>query len=168
MPQFFRTRLFTALALTAALAACGGSDDDPALGGDTSGDAVAKYIGSWESDCYADSGASGKARADFSKTSATTFTGKVVLFGYLGGSCSGPVVRDENVLTGLVMTHAGTKTVEGVTADKFSGTSDQGEGKLVLWASGDTMRIGDVDASEDAEGYANSFLDSRFTLKRLK
>ncbi len=168
MPQPIRTRLFTALALTAALAACGGGDDDPALGGDASGDAVAKYIGSWQSDCYADSGASARARADFTKTSATSFTGKVVVYGYLGGSCSGPVVRDENAITGLSMAHAGTKTVEGVTADKFSGSSDQGESKLVLWASGDTMRIGDVDAGKDAEGYANAFLDSRFTLQRLK
>lgn len=168
MPQPIRTRLFTALALTAALAACGGGDDDPALGGDASGDAVAKYIGSWQSDCYADSGASARARADFTKTSATSFSGGVVVYGYLGGSCSGPSVREEKALTGLSMSHVGTKTVEGLTADKFNGSSDQGEGKLVFWADSNTLRIGDVDAGKDAEGYANGFLDSRFTLKRLQ
>ena len=53
------------LATSALLAACGGGDDDPAVVGDSSGDVVAKYIGTWESDCYADSGASAKIRADF-------------------------------------------------------------------------------------------------------
>ena len=113
------------LAVASLLAACGGGDDDPSVAADTSGDTVAKYIGTWESDCYADSGASARVRADFTKTSANSFTGNVIAYGYLGGSCSGPTVKDENVLTNLAMNHAGTKTVSGVTADKFSGASDQ-------------------------------------------
>ena len=70
-------------------------------------------------------------------------------------------------ITGFTLNHAGTKTVEGVTADKFTGTADQKNGKLVLFASGNTLRVGDVDGSLDAEGYANAFFDSRYTLKRL-
>lgn len=156
-----------ALAASLLATACGGGDD-PALPGDASGDAVAKYIGSWESDCYSDSGASAKARADFTKTSATSFTGSVVAYAYLGTSCSGPSVRDDKVLTNMSMTFVGTKTVEGATVDKFSGASDQGNGKVVMYANGDVLRLGDVDGPEDAEGYAESFYDSRYTLKRLK
>ena len=156
-----------ALASAVLLAACGGGDEDP-LPGDSSGDVVAKYIGSWESDCYADSGASAKVRADFTKTSATSFTGDVIAYAYVGSSCSGPTVRDRKVLTGLVMTHAGTKTIAGVTGDKFAGSSAQKNGKLVMYTSGNVLQIGDVDGAEDAEGYANAFYDSRYTLKRIQ
>jgi hypothetical protein len=154
------------LAATALLAACGGGDDDPSVEGDSSGDVVAKYIGTWESDCYADSGASAKIRADFTKVSATSFSGNVVAYGYVGSSCSGPSVKDENVLTNLSMNHAGTKAIAGVTADKFNGAADQGNGKLVMYTDGTTLQLGDEDGAKDAEGYANSFYDSRYTLKR--
>lgn len=155
-----------ALSTAVLLAACGGGDDDPSVPGDGSGDVVAKYIGTWESDCYSDSGASAKVRADFTKTSATSFSGNVVAYGYIGTSCSGPSVRDENVLTNLSMTHAGTKAIAGVTADKFNGAADQGNGKLVMYTDGTTLQLGDVDAGKDAEGYPNSFYESRYTLKR--
>lgn len=163
-----RTLSLIGAALVAAslLTACGGSDDDPSLDGDNSGDVVAKYIGTWESDCYADSGASAKVRADFSKTSATSFSGNVVVYGYIGSSCSGPSVKDEKVLTNLSMNHAGTKTISGVTADKFNGAADQGNGKLVMYTDGTILQLGDIDEGKDAEGYPNSFYESRYTLKR--
>lgn len=167
MTQSLRFPLFAAALSTAVLlSACGGGDDDPSVPGDGSSDVVAKYIGTWESDCYADSGASAKVRADFTKTSATSFSGNVVAYGYIGSSCSGPSVKDEKVLTNLSMQHAGTKTVSGVTADKFSGASDQANGKLVMYTDGTTLQLGDVDAGKDAEGYPNSFFESRYTLKR--
>lgn len=164
-----RFPLFAApLLVSALLVACGsGGDDDPALPGDSSGDVVAKYIGSWQSDCFKDGSASGRARADFTKNSPTSFSGNIVVYAYLGGSCSGPAVKDEKVLSNFTLTHAGAKTVEGVSADKFTGSADQKNGKLVLSASGNTLRVGDVDGAKDAEGYANSFFDSRYTLKRL-
>jgi hypothetical protein len=166
MPHRFKLIAAT-FATVSLLAACGGGDDDdPSVATDSSGDAVAKYIGTWESDCYADSGASARIRADFTKTSATSFTGDVIAYGYIGGSCSGPTVKDEKVLTNLPMNQAGTKTVAGVTADKFAGTSAQANGKLVMYTDGGTLRLGDVDAAKDAEGYANAFYDSRYTLKR--
>lgn len=155
------------LAATALLAACGGGDDDPALPGDSSGDVVAKYIGSWQSDCFEDGGASGRARADFTKNSATSFSGDIVVYAYIGTSCSGPSVRDEKVLTNFTMTHAGTKSIEGATGDKFTGTSDQKNGKLVLYVNGGSLRVGDVDGAQDAEGYANTFFDSRYTFQRI-
>lgn len=158
--------LAACLAVAALTAACGGGDDDEALPGDSSTDLVAKYIGSWQSDCFRDGSASGRARADFTKTSATSFSGDIVVYAYLGTSCSGPSVKDEKVLTNFSMSHAGTKTVEGAAADKFTGTADQKSGKLVLYAEGNTLRIGDVDGAEDAEGYASTFFDSRYTLKR--
>ena len=141
----------------AALTACGGNDDP--LPGDTSGDLVAKYIGSWESGCYEDSGASAHLRADFTKASATGFTGEVVAYAYIGTSCSGPSVKNEKVFTHMVMSHDGTKVVGGVTADKFAGTADQGSAKVLLTVSGNTLRIGDPDASKDAQGYPNAFYD---------
>ena len=159
-------KIAAVVAASALIAACGGGDGGPALSGDSSSDAVAKYIGTWESDCYADSGASAKLRADFTKTSTTSFTGNVIAYGYLGGSCSGPVIKDEKVLTNLSMNHAGTKDIAGVTADKFAGASDQGNGKIVLYAAGNTLQIGDIDGAKDGEGYAESFYDSRYTLKR--
>lgn len=165
MPHRFKLIAAT-FAAASLLAACGGGDDDPSVAADSSGDVVAKYIGTWESDCYADSGASAKVRADFTKTSATSFTGNVIAYAYVGGSCSGPTVKDEKVLTNLSMNHAGTKTIGGVTADKFSGASDQANGKLVMYTDGSTLQLGDVDAAKDAEGYSNAFYDSRYTLKR--
>lgn len=168
MPSTPRFKLIAlSLAVAALATACGGGDDPP-LPGDNSGDVVAKFIGSWESDCYADSGASAKLRADFTKASPTSFTGDVIAYGYIGSSCSGPTVKDEKVLTGLSMTHAGTKSIAGVTADKFSGTSSQKNGKLVMYANGNTLQLGDVDGPEDAEGYANTFYESRYTLKRIQ
>jgi hypothetical protein len=157
-----------ALAAASLMAACGaGGDDDPALPGDASSDVVAKYIGSWQSDCFKEGSASGRARADFTKNSPTSLSGDIVVYAYLGGSCSGPAVKDEKVLSNFTLNHAGTKTVEGVTADKFTGTADQKNGKLVLFANGNSLRVGDVDGALDAEGYANAFFDSRYTLKRL-
>ncbi|MDO9253697.1 MAG: hypothetical protein Q8S71_14085 [Hydrogenophaga sp.] len=141
----------------AALTACGGNDDP--LPGDTSGDLVAKYIGSWESGCYEDSGASAHLRADFTKASATGFTGEVVAYAYIGTSCSGPSVKNKKVFTNMVMSHDGTKVVGGVTADKFAGTADQGSAKVLLTVSGNILRIGDPDASKDAQGYPNAFYD---------
>lgn len=165
MPSRFK--LIAATIAVAALAtACGGSDGGPALAGDTSGDVVARYIGTWESDCYSDSGASAKLRADFTKTSPTSFTGNVIAYGYIGTSCSGPVVKDKKVLTNMSMNHDGTKEIAGVTADKFSGASDQGNGKVVLYAAGDVLQIGDPDAAKDGEGYPEAFLDSKYTVKR--
>jgi len=148
----------------AALTACGGGDDDP-LPGDTSGDLVAKYIGSWQSACYADSGASAHLRADFTKASATGFTGEVVAYAYIGTSCSGPSVKNEKVFTNMVMSHDGTKAVGGVTADKFAGTADQGSKNVLLYVNGNTLQIGDPDAAKDAQGYPNAFYDK--SLSRL-
>ncbi len=142
----------------ATLAACGGGNDDP-LPTDGSEDPVAKYIGSWRSECYDDSGASAHLRADFTKTSATGFTGEVVAYAYLGTSCSGPSVKQEKVFTNMVMSHDGTKAVGGVTADKFAGTADQGSEKIVLYVSGSTLQIGDPDAARDGQGYPNEFYD---------
>jgi hypothetical protein len=147
----------------AALTACGGNDDPKP--GDTSGDPVAKYIGSWESACYEDSGASAHLRADFTKASATGFTGEVVAYLYIGTSCSGPSVKNEKVFTHMVMSHDGTKAVGSVTADKFAGTSDQGSAKVLLHVNGNTLQIGDPDASKDAQGYPNAFYDK--TMSRI-
>lgn len=148
----------------AALAACGGGDDDP-LPDDSSDDVVSKYIGSWRSACYDDSGASAHLRADFTKVSATGFTGEVVAYAYIGTSCSGPAVKVEKVLTNMTMSHDGTKMVGAVTADKFAGTADQGEEKVLLHVSGDTLQIGDPDATKDGQGYPNAFYDK--SLSRL-
>ena len=159
-----RFNLLAMAALLGLLSACGGSDDDP-LPTDPSQDVVAKYIGSWRSDCYSDDGASAFLRADFSKASATGFTGDVIAYAFLGTSCSGPAVRSERVLTNLVMSYDGTKAVGAVTADKFAGTADQGSEKIILYVNGNTLQIGDPDASTDAQGYPNAFYDK--SLQRL-
>lgn len=147
-----------------ALTACGGGKDDPVTA-DAGTDAVAKYVGSWESECYADSGASAELRADFSKTSATSLGGNVTVYYYLGSSCSGPVVKNEKVLADLSLQLQGARTVAGLAADAFSGTSAKGSAKLVLYTDGTTLQIGDVKGAQDAEGYATSFYE--YTLKRI-
>lgn len=146
----------------ATLTACGGGNDDP-LPGDTSGDMVAKYIGSWESECYTDDGASAHLRADITKTSATGFSGDVIAYAYIGTSCSGPSVKSEKVLTNLQMTHVGTKVTAGVTADKFTGTSDQGSSKVLLHSDGTLLQIGDPDSGKDAEGYPSEFIEYKLS-----
>jgi hypothetical protein len=149
-----------------SLAACGGSgDDDDPLPTDTGTDAVAKDVGSWKSDCYADSGASALLRADFTKAAADTLGGSVIVYYYIGSSCSGPSVKSDKVLSNISLKVVGAKTVDGVTADKFQGSSDQGTKKTVLYTNGSTLQIGDPDATEDAEGYPNSFF--KYALKRL-
>ena len=144
--------------IVATLAACGGGDDDP-LPQDPSNDVVSKYIGSWLSACYDDDGASAHLRADFKKASATSFTGEVVAYAYIGTSCSGPAVKVEKVFTNMVMSYDGSKAVGAVTADKFSGTADQGSEKVLLYVNGNNLQIGDPDASKDAQGYPNAFYD---------
>jgi len=151
------------LAIT-GLVACGGGNDDP-LPTDPSDDVVSKYIGSWRSACYDDSGASAHLRANFTKASATGFTGEVVAYAYIGTSCSGPAVKTERVFTNMTMSHDGTKMVGAVTADKFAGTADQGQANVLLHVSGDTLQIGDPDAAKDGQGYPNAFYDK--SLSRL-
>ena len=147
-----------------ALTACGGGKDDPVTA-DTGTDAVAKYVGSWESECYADSGASAELRADFTKAAADTLGGQVVVYYYIGSSCSGPVVKDDKVLSNVSLKLVGTKAVGGVQADKFNGGSDQGSAQVLLYVNGDTLQIGDPDGAEDAEGYPNSFFE--YAMKRV-
>ena len=56
-----------------------------------------------------------------------------------------------------------TKAVGSVTADKFAGTSDQGSAKVLLHVNGNTLQIGDPDASKDAQGYPHAFYDKSMT-----
>lgn len=172
----------------ALLTACGGGDDEPEdpppeapvaeVGADPSGggttpeaapqptvDVVSKYVGAWSSDCFTEDGFSAVARADFARGSAIRITGNVVVNAYLGTSCSGPVVQTERVLTNLSLNYHGTKTIGSAKAEKFAGRADQGTGKVLLYLSGNTLRIGDPDAPRDTQGYPNAFYDQ--TLQRL-
>ena len=146
----------------AVLSACGGGNDDP-LPGDPSSDPVAKYVGTWLSRCVADSGASAHLRADFQKTSPNSLSGDVIAYAYLGSSCSGPSVREERALTNLSLTLVGPSTVAGLPAERFSGSSDQGDGRVVLAVTGDLLRIGDPDEGRDAQGYPTSFYEEVLT-----
>lgn len=152
-------------AVAAALVACGGGDEDP-VETDNSADPVASYVGSWESRCVADSGASAKVRADLTKASADTLEGDVIAYAYAGTSCSGPSLRDKKVLSNMRATLVGTQETAGVTADRFVGSSAQGEGKILMYTNGTTLMIGDPDAAENADGYPTAFL--RESLSRLR
>ena len=147
-----------------ALTACGGGDADPTPG-DSSADAVAPYVGSWLSECYTDSGASAHLRADFTKAAADTLGGKVVVYYYIGKSCSGPAVKDDKVLSNLSLKLDGSKVVGGVTANRLQGGSDQGTAKVLLQVNGNTLQIGDVKGAKDAEGYPEALY--QYALKRL-
>lgn len=147
-----------------ALTACGGGKDDP-IAADASTDAVAKYVGSWESECYSDSGASAELRADFTKKSATGLGGNITVYYYIGSSCSGPVVKDDKVLANLSLDLQGPRAISGVTGDAFSGSSTKGTAKVVLYTNGGTLQIGDVKAAPDADGYATTFY--KYALKRV-
>lgn len=146
----------------AVLSACGGGNDDP-LPGDPSSDPVAKYVGTWLSRCVAESGASAHLRADFRKTSPNSLSGDVIAYAYLGTSCSGPSVKEERALTNLNLTLVGPSTVAGLPAERFTGTSDQGDGRVVLAVTGNLLRIGDPDEGRDAQGYPTSFYEEVLT-----
>jgi hypothetical protein len=73
------------------------------------------------------------------------------------------VVKDDKVLSNVALTLVGNKTVSGVQADKFSGSSDQGNKQVLLYVNGDTLQIGDIDGTEDAEGYPTSFFEYSMT-----
>ena len=181
-PLSRRLGFFVLLSAFAVLTACGGGNDDPpppeepveevapepevdeAAPAPTV-DVVSKYVGAWASDCFTEDEFSAVVRADFARGSATRITGRVVINAYLGTSCSGPVVRSERVLTNLAMSYDGTKRIGSATAEKFAGRADQGTGKVLLYLRGTTLRIGDPDASRDAQGYPNAFYDK--TLTRL-
>ncbi|MEX1165764.1 MAG: hypothetical protein WEK74_02635 [Hydrogenophaga sp.] len=158
------TRIGCLAVATLALTACGGGKDDP-VAADTGTDAVAKYVGSWESECYADSGASAELRADFTKQSAIGLGGNVTVYYYIGSSCSGPVVKDEKVLANLSLELQGPRAISGVTGDGFSGSSAEGSAKVVLYTNGSTLQIGDVKAAPGADGFATTFYE--YALKRL-
>lgn len=153
--------LLATLVASIVLVACGGNPDD-ALPGDTSSDAIAPFIGSWQSDCYSENGASGRLYADFSKVSPTGFSGKITGYAYVGTSCSGPSVKNKDVLTNMSMAIAGTKSVDGVEATLFSGSSDQGTGKTILYPNGSTLKVGDDKSAKDAAGYPSAFYTYNF------
>lgn len=153
--------LFITFISTLVLVACGGNPDD-ALPGDTSTDPVASFIGSWESECYSEDGASARLYADFSKVSPTGFSGKITGFAYVGTSCSGPSVKNKDVLTNMSMAIAGTKSVDGVEATLFSGSSDQGTRKTILYSAGSTLKVGDDKSAKDAAGYPSAFYTYTF------
>ena len=157
-------RWLAVAAVGVALAACG-SDDDP-IATDDSSDPVAKYVGSWESRCVADSGASARLRADLRKISPDTLGGDVIAYAYAGTSCSGPDLRDKKVLSDMRMTLVGSQPIAGVTADQFTGTSAQGEGKVLMYTNGSTLLIGDPDSPDSADGYPTEFLEE--SLSRMK
>ena len=154
----FRLRWVATSAVVATLAACGGDNDDP-LDTDASSDPVAKFVGTWETECYADSGASAWARADLRKVSADTLAGDVIAYAYVGSSCSGPAVRDRKVLSNLVATKVGSQTVAGMVADQFTGSSDQGNSKFLMFTNGSILLIGDPKSPEDANGFPTQFLE---------
>jgi hypothetical protein len=180
-PLSRRLGFFALLSAFAVLPACGGGNDDlppevpveevapepeveEAAQAPTV-DVVSKYVGAWASECFTEDEFSAVVRADFAKSSATRFTGNVVVNAYLGTSCSGPVVQSERVLTNLALSYDGTKRIGSATAEKFAGKADQGTGKVLLYLRGSTLRIGDPGASRDAQGYPNAFYDK--TLTRL-
>jgi len=154
----FPLRWLATAAVVATLAACGGDNDDP-LDTDPSSDPVARYVGTWETKCYADSGASAWARADLRKVSADTLAGDVIAYAYVGSSCSGPAVRDRKVLSNLVATKVGSQTVAGMTADQFTGSSDQGKSKFLMFTNGSILLIGDPKSPEDGNGFPTQFLE---------
>ena len=158
-------KIFGVSLAIAVLTACGGGRDDP-LPTDSSADPVAKYAGSWISECFEDSGASAQARADFTKTSATNMTGDVIAYAFIGRSCSGPSVKKKEVLTDLNVKFIGTTTTQGREADKFEGTSAKSNGKVLLWTDGTTLQVGDPKSPDDAEGFPSTF--RKETLTRLK
>ena len=162
MTQTHISKSILTLAVTVSLFGCGGGHGS-SLAGDTSNDPVAKYIGSWKSDCYSQDGASARAYGDFTKSSATGFTGSVVAYVYLGTSCSGPSVKSEDVLTNMTMSLTGAKTIEGQNADTFVGSSDQGSAKIALATEGTILRVGDNKSDKDAEGYPTAFYKYIFT-----
>lgn len=149
----------------AVLAACGGGDDDP-LDTDSSSDPVARYVGSWESRCVTDSGASARLRADLRKVTPDTLSGDVIAYAYVGTSCSGPSARDRKVLSDMRVTLVGSQPTAGVTADRFVGTSAQGEGKVLMYTNGSTLLIGDPDSPDNADGYPTGFLEE--SLSRMR
>ena len=151
-----------AISTVVALIACGGDPSSP-LEGDSSSDPVAKYIGSWESDCYSQDGASARVYADFTKTSASSFTGGLVAYAYLGSSCSSPSVKSKNVLTNMNLSIVGSKMVESSIADMFVGTADQGSTKTVMNADANILKIGDDKSNKDSEGYPTMFFEYKFT-----
>ena len=161
------THRFKILGLSMAvvtLAACGGGDDDP-LPTDASTDAVAKYVGSWKSDCYSDSGASAHLRADFTKAAADTLGGSVIVYYYVGTSCSGPSVKDDKVLEQCVAQGGRYQGCRRRDRRQIPGWIRSGHQKVVLYTDGSTLQIGDPDGAEDAEGYANTFFE--YAMKRL-
>lgn len=158
----FPLRWLAAAAVAATLAACGGGDDDP-LGTDGSSDPVAGFVGSWETRCKSDSGASARVRADLHKVSSTILGGDVIAYYYVGTSCSGPSVKRDKALTNMRMTLVGEQAIQGVTAQQFTGSSDQGESKVLLYTNGNTLLIGDPDAPEDANGYPIEFFEESFS-----
>ncbi|MEZ5644226.1 MAG: hypothetical protein R3E94_05730 [Burkholderiaceae bacterium] len=155
-------RWLAAPVLAFGLIACGGGNDDP-VAGDPAADPVSPYVGTWLSRCVAESGLSAHLRADFLKTGTQSLAGDVLVFYYLGTSCSGPSVDDDRVLSNLQLTLDGTGVVAGLAAERFIGTSNEGNAHVVMAVNGNQLRIGDPDASKDADGFPTAFLDETLT-----
>jgi hypothetical protein len=157
--------LFTLVAVTATLAACGGGGDSAAPAVALPANTADKYIGSWGS-CGVSTGApngvlSTRLEFVFTKTSETVLTMSLNGARFTAANCEGDV---ESTFTGIAIgtvTLNGTKTVGADTVDRLNFVSVakdipqfDGSFKDIGLVSGNTLKLGvRSGASLDADGY---------------
>ncbi len=166
--------LFALVAMTAALAACGGGGSDspaapaPAPNG-TPGTlasntvAALKYVGTWSASCEPVTNAangvlSAKVNFTFSSSSGATLAESIDAVGYKAANCAGSVFNTVNLGTATV-TLNGTKTINAQTVDRLNIVAKSatvadfnGDLKDIGLISGNTVQFG-ATSTADADGY---------------
>lgn len=143
-------RLLALLLSTSLLAACGGGSSS------ATNDPSDKYVGAWGLTCYTYSdGTSAQYVLTFAKTTASQFTGTNVANAYPNANCTGAGTSfNASGNYKMDVTMIGTKSMQGVVADKVIETVDGKSYYDVMYADSSTLRFGG-EGPYDAQGFSN-------------
>ncbi|TBO28341.1 hypothetical protein EYS42_15155 [Aquabacterium lacunae] len=154
--QFKRAMGAMGLAVAAALSACGGGGDSA---GQASNGTADPYVGTWKSRlCYTGQGGFFKDSIVITKKGDKVYQVDFQIYQYSTNTCTGTGTAVQGDAFSFVNTIVGTKTVEGVTADKTTYTNLNGAtAKSVSYTDGKVLRVGDERGATDTDGFPNNF-----------
>ena len=174
-------RVLAACLLAALLAACGGGGGNPGTTNGTSGgggsgsggnggnggvtpgaSTVEKYLGTWVQCTQISATDSVLDRLVFAKSSETSMSASVTSTFFATVTCSGPA--GQTLTTNSTVTLAGTKTINGETADRINVTNSSGATKDVLMVRNDgKLYTGSTTGGVDGDGYPTTIEPAGFT-----
>jgi hypothetical protein len=163
----FSARLVPAsliITLAAGLAACGGGGD-AGTAATTAARTVDVYVGTWLArQCNATSSGSFKNQLVVTKVSDSQMQHSFNSFNYTTMDCTGTGTPSTGGAVAYTYTLAGSKTVEGLTVDKATRPTSNGDFKTVFFTDGRLLREGDDDSMPDSNGFPTAFETANYSV----